>query len=110
MTLGLARRAGMVNLAWWRDCAEKSVESDMAAMRELKPDVVVGDMRLSLSTSAAAMKIPCVGLTNGAWTSRFAERIHVPEGHHRARPGQHPGRCPVPAPKEADRSPLGARL
>jgi len=81
VTLGLARRAGMVNLAWWRECAEKSVESDMAAMRELKPDVVVGDMRLSLSTSAAAMKIPCVGLTNGAWTSRFAERIHVPEGH-----------------------------
>lgn len=81
VTLGLARRAGMVNLAWWRDCAEKSVESDMAAMRELKPDVVVGDMRLSLSTSAAALKVPCVGLTNGAWTSRFAERIHVPEGH-----------------------------
>lgn len=81
VTLGLARRAGLVNLSWWRECAEKSVESDMAAIRALKPDVVVGDMRLSLSTSAAGMGVPCVGLTNAAWTSRFAERIHVPEGH-----------------------------
>ncbi len=81
VTLGLARRAGLVNLSWWRECAEKSVESDMAAISALKPDVVVGDMRLSLSTSAAGMGVPCVGLTNAAWTSRFAERIHVPEGH-----------------------------
>ena len=81
VTLGLARRAGLVNLRWWQECAEKSVESDMQAMRDLKPDVVVGDMRLSLSTSAAALGIPCVGLTNAAWTSRFAEPIHVPEGH-----------------------------
>jgi UDP:flavonoid glycosyltransferase YjiC (YdhE family) len=81
VTLALARRAGLVNFGWWRDVAEKSVDSDMAAIRELNPDVVVGDMRLSLSTSAEALGVPCVGLTNAAWTSRFAEPIHVPEGH-----------------------------
>lgn len=81
VTLSLARRAGLVNLKWWRDVADKSVDSDMAAIRELAPDVVVGDMRLSLSTSAEALGVPCVGLTNAAWTSRFAEPIHVPEGH-----------------------------
>jgi UDP:flavonoid glycosyltransferase YjiC (YdhE family) len=41
VTLALARRAGLVNLGWWRDVVEKSVESDMAAIRELGPDVVV---------------------------------------------------------------------
>jgi UDP:flavonoid glycosyltransferase YjiC (YdhE family) len=81
VTLRLARRAGLVNFGWWRDVVEKSVESDMEAIRELAPDVVVGDMRLSLSTSAEALGVPCVGLTNAAWTSRFAEPIHVPEGH-----------------------------
>lgn len=81
VTLRLARRAGLVHFGWWRDVVEKSVESDMMALRELSPDVVVGDMRLSLSTSAEALGIPCVGLTNAAWTSRFAEPIHVPEGH-----------------------------
>jgi UDP:flavonoid glycosyltransferase YjiC (YdhE family) len=68
-------------MGWWRKVAEKSVESDMAAIREIAPDVVVGDMRLSLSTSAEALGVPCVGLTNAAWTSQFAEPIHVPEGH-----------------------------
>jgi UDP:flavonoid glycosyltransferase YjiC (YdhE family) len=53
----------------------------MAAIREIEPDVVVGDMRLSLGTSAEALGVPSVGLTNAAWTSRFAEPIHVPEGH-----------------------------
>ncbi len=81
VTLGLARRAGLVNLRWWRDVAEKSVRSDMEAIVEIAPDVVVGDMRLSLPTSAQALGVPCVGLTNAAWTSRFAERIQVPEGH-----------------------------
>jgi UDP:flavonoid glycosyltransferase YjiC (YdhE family) len=81
VTLRLARRAGLVDLGWWRSVADKSVESDMAAIRQLAPDVVVGDMRLSLSTSAEALGVPCVGLTNAAWTSRFAEPIHVPEGH-----------------------------
>src|SRR6185436_20076147 len=81
VTLRLARRAGLVNLGWWRDVVEKSVASDMEAIREIGPDVVVGDMRLSLGTSAEALGVPCVGLTNAAWTSRFAEPIHVPEGH-----------------------------
>lgn len=81
VTLRLARRAGLCDLRWWRETATKSVESDMEAITELQPDVVLGDMRLSLSTSAAALGVPMVGLTNGAWTSRFAEEIQVPEGH-----------------------------
>ena len=36
---------------------------------------------MSLTTSARARGIPLVSVTNGAWTSRFAEPITVPEGH-----------------------------
>lgn len=81
VTLKLARRAGLCDLRWWRDVAEKSVASDMALLRSLKADMVVGDLRMSLSTSARAMNLPYVSVTNAAWTSRYAEPISVPEGH-----------------------------
>ncbi|MCS6913401.1 MAG: glycosyltransferase [Myxococcales bacterium] len=80
-TLRLAKRAGLVSLAWWREMAERSVASDVAALEALRPDVVVGDFRMSLATSARQLRIPYVAITNAAWTSRYAERIHVPEGH-----------------------------
>ena len=80
-TLRLARRAGACDLRWWRQVAEDSVRSDLEAIDELKPDLVVGDLRMSLTTSARARGVPLVSLTNGAWTSRFAEPISVPDGH-----------------------------
>lgn len=81
VTLKLARRAGLCDLRWWRDVAERSVRSDMEVLSALKPDLVVGDLRMSLSTSARAMDIPYVAVTNAAWTRHFAEPIGVPEGH-----------------------------
>lgn len=80
-TLRLARRAGACDLRWWQDVAARSVTSDLEAIDELEPDLVVGDLRLSLTTSARARGVPFVSLTNAAWTSRFAEPIAVPEGH-----------------------------
>ena len=80
-TLRLARRAGACDLRWWRQVAEDSVRSDLEAIDDLKPDLVVGDLRMSLTTSARARGVPLVSLTNGAWTSRFAEPISVPDGH-----------------------------
>lgn len=98
VTLALARKAGLVDMRWWQQVAEKSVASDMEAISAISPDVVVGDMRLSLSTSAAALGVPCVGLTNAAWTSRFAERIELPEGHIAERIlGQRLGRALFPS-------------
>ena len=77
----LARRAGLCDLRWWRDVAERSVRSDMEAIAAIGPDLVVGDLRMSLATSARAARVPYVAVTNAAWTSRFAEEIQVPEGH-----------------------------
>lgn len=81
VTLRLAQRAGLVSLRWWREIAEASVESDLQALSSLRPDLVVGDLRMSLSTSARHLNIPYVAITNAAWTSRYSERIHVPDGH-----------------------------
>lgn len=81
VTLRLAERAGLVSLSWWREVAEQSVASDLAVLNELRPDLVVGDLRMSLSTSARHLRVPYVAITNAAWTSRYAERIHVPDGH-----------------------------
>ncbi|MFO0578652.1 MAG: glycosyltransferase [Polyangia bacterium] len=81
VTLKLVRRAGLCDLRWWREVADRSVRSDMETLEELRPDMVVGDLRMSLSTSARALGIPYVSVTNAAWTSRFAEQITVPEGH-----------------------------
>jgi UDP:flavonoid glycosyltransferase YjiC (YdhE family) len=80
-TLRLARRAGACDLRWWQKVAEDSVRSDLEAIDDLTPDLVVGDLRMSLTTRARARGIPLVSVTNGAWTSRFAEPITVPEGH-----------------------------
>jgi UDP:flavonoid glycosyltransferase YjiC (YdhE family) len=80
-TLRLARRAGACDLRWWRQVAEDSVQSDLEAIDDLSPDLIVGDLRMSLTTSARARGVPLVALTNAAWTSRFAEPITVPEGH-----------------------------
>ncbi len=81
VTLKLVRRAGLCDLRWWRDVADRSVRSDMEAIAQIQPDLVVGDLRMSLATSARAAQVPYVALTNAAWTSRFAEQIQVPEGH-----------------------------
>ncbi len=81
VTLKLAQRAGLVSLRWWQEVAEESVASDLAALKTLRPDIVVGDLRMSLSTSARHAQIPYISITNAAWTSRYSERIHVPEGH-----------------------------
>ena len=81
MTMKLARRAGLCDLRWWRKECDLSVESDLAALRELRPDVVVGDMHWSLCTSARVLGIPYVAITNAAWTRWYAEPIEPPQGH-----------------------------
>src|SRR5262245_28844909 len=58
MTMKLARRAGLCSLGWWRRECARSVTSDLQVLDRLQPDVVVGDMHWSLSTSARVAEIP----------------------------------------------------
>ena len=55
------------------------VEDDLALLDSLKPDLVVGDFRLSLAVSAPLRKVPYAAVANAYW-SPFAEVIYpVPD-------------------------------
>ena len=44
------------------------VEEDMTLIKRVKPDLVVGDFRLSLSVSARLLGVPYVAVTNAYWS------------------------------------------
>jgi len=54
------------------------VEQDLQLLREIKPDVVVGDFRLSLSVSARLAGVPYVALINAYWSPYVRQRYTVP--------------------------------
>jgi UDP:flavonoid glycosyltransferase YjiC (YdhE family) len=60
---------------------EKYVEQELALFAQVKPDVVVGDFRLSLSTSGALARIPVATLINAYW-SPHAVRDAFPVPDH----------------------------
>jgi len=53
------------------------VAEEIALLRELRPDLVVGDLRLSLSVSAPTCGVPYASLGNAFWHRR-AVREHFP--------------------------------
>lgn len=53
------------------------VEDDLALLDEIKPDLVVGDFRLSLAVSAPLRKVPYAAVVNAYW-SPFADIINYP--------------------------------
>jgi UDP:flavonoid glycosyltransferase YjiC (YdhE family) len=54
------------------------VQEDLALLDAVKPDLVVGDFRLSLSVSARLAKVPYVALTNAYWSPHVRTRYTVP--------------------------------
>ncbi|HLK41684.1 MAG TPA: glycosyltransferase [Polyangiaceae bacterium] len=81
ITMEVAHKLLPPRLSWWKAVCAQSVASDLTAMDAIQPDLVVGDMRWSLSTSARARGIPFVSVTNACWTDKFAHPIELPEGH-----------------------------
>lgn len=55
------------------------VEEDLHVLRTLRPDVVVGDFRLSLSVSARLAGIPYITITNAYWSPYRRQPIPVPD-------------------------------
>lgn len=74
--LSAARRQGS---SYDDAIVRRYVESEIACLRELRPDAVVGDFRLTLGISTEALGIPYVSLLNGYWTNYYAVRHHVPD-------------------------------
>lgn len=71
-------RSGRAN--WWDyDTLSAHVEADLDIFKQEKPDLVLGDFRLSLSTSCEIAKIPLVVILNAAWTDYYSAQVRAPE-------------------------------
>lgn len=57
-----------------RHCAE-----DRATLATIKPDLIVGDFRHTLSVSARQAKIPYINITNSYWSRRASWPTALPE-------------------------------
>ncbi len=55
------------------------VEEDLRILARFKPDLVVGDMRLSLSVSARVANVPYANVTNGYWSVESELPLPVPD-------------------------------
>ena len=54
------------------------VTDDLRVLREIQPDVVVGDFRASLSISAKTLDIPYACIANAVWTRYIAFKLDPP--------------------------------
>jgi UDP:flavonoid glycosyltransferase YjiC (YdhE family) len=54
------------------------VQDDLRLLREARPDVVIGDFRLSLSVSARLAGVPYIGLVNAYWSPYVRQHYTVP--------------------------------
>lgn len=55
------------------------VEDDLVLIDRVKPDVVIGDFRLSLAVSAPLSEVPYVSLINAYWSPYAQTRFPVPQ-------------------------------
>jgi len=60
------------------DVLAEYVLDDLALLERTRPDIVVGDFRLSLSVSARVAGIPYVNVTNAYWSPYAKPRFHMP--------------------------------
>lgn len=63
------------------DLLERYVAEELALFERVRPDVVVGDFRWSLSVSAPLARVPCATLINAYW-SPHAVRARFPVPDH----------------------------
>lgn len=61
------------------DTLHTYVEEDLKIIRIVKPDVVIGDFRLSLAVSARLAQIPYLTITNAYWSPYAKQRFPVPD-------------------------------
>ena len=54
------------------------VKEDLRHIEAFRPDVVVGDLRLSLAVSARLAKVPYIGLSNAYWSPCVHARYEIP--------------------------------
>ena len=57
---------------------ERYVEDDLRVIADFRPDVIVGDFRLSLAVSARKARIPYVAISNAYWSPYAQPKFEVP--------------------------------
>ena len=62
-----------------RDTLAAYVEEDLAVIREFRPDVVVGDFRLSLAVSARMAGVRYMAILNAYWSPHARRHFPMPE-------------------------------
>lgn len=73
-----ASRSGRAN--WYDyDLLKRLVDEDLSVIADAGPDIVLGDFRLSLSTSCELARVPLAVILNASWTNYYAVRIKPPE-------------------------------
>jgi len=55
------------------------VEEDLAVLSAVKPDIVIGDFRISLAASAKVAKVPHVAIANAYWSPFGRQSFQFPE-------------------------------
>lgn len=60
------------------DILRRYVMDDLALIRDVRPDVIVGDFRLSLSVSARVAGVPYINITNAHWSRAWQGKLIVP--------------------------------
>jgi UDP:flavonoid glycosyltransferase YjiC (YdhE family) len=71
-------RRGRAN--WYRyRLIEQCVDEELELFKVVKPDLVLTDFRLPLSTSCELAGVPLAVVLNAAWTDYYAVRIRAPE-------------------------------
>ena len=71
-----ALRAGRA--AWSEATLADYVEADLALIDAQRPDLVVGDLRLSLSVSARLRGVPYLAIANAYWSPWYREPAPLP--------------------------------
>jgi UDP:flavonoid glycosyltransferase YjiC (YdhE family) len=56
-----------------------STEADLALLRDVRPEVVIGDFRLSLGVSSVLTDTPYVALTNAHWSPYSTQAFPIPD-------------------------------
>ena len=65
--------------AWTPEDFYHHVQDDLATIKETRPDLVVGDLRLSLGISSEIAKVPYVSLINAHWSPYYTRIPPPPE-------------------------------
>lgn len=71
----LAQGAPLYDLA----TLKSYVEAERELIARIRPDIVVGDFRISLPVSAALAGVPCVTLGNACWSPYTRQRYIAPD-------------------------------